>query len=179
MIKKEIIIKKEDMTNMNYKEQKLWEAIHEFELDDDEARFAFSDRLAKENGWSKWFALRAIEEYKKFMFLICTTGQSLSPSEEVDQVWHLHLLYTRSYWKDFCGKILKREVHHGPTRGGPDEDEKFFDWYAQTLKQYHLAFECAPPTDLWPPENKRFISSNTRWLDLEKYWAIKKIHKLI
>lgn len=136
---------------MNYKEQKLWDEIREFELDDDEAVYTFSDRLAKENGWSKGFALRAIEEYKKFIFLICTSHQPRTPSDEVDQVWHLHLLYTRSYWNDFCGLVLKREIHHGPTRGGPEETDKFKNAYVQTLQHYRDTFHTEPPSDLWPP----------------------------
>ncbi|HEY0653055.1 MAG TPA: hypothetical protein VGD65_08000 [Chryseosolibacter sp.] len=140
---------------MNYKEQKLWDEICEFELDDDEAVYTFSDRLAKENQWTKGFALRAIDEYKKFIFLICTTHQPRTPSDEVDKVWHLHLLYTRSYWNDFFAGVLKREVHHGPTRGGPEEKEKFQNAYAQTLQHYRITFQCEPPSDLWPRDHLR------------------------
>jgi hypothetical protein len=30
----------------------------------------------------------------------------VTPSEQVDQVWHLHLTYTRSYWDEFCPNVL-------------------------------------------------------------------------
>ncbi len=164
---------------MNYKEQKLWGEILEFELDDDEAVLTFSDRLAKENGWSKAFALRAIDEYKKFMFLISCTSEPLSPSEDVDQVWHLHLLYTRSYWKEFCDGVLKREVHHGPTRGGPDENEKFENWYARTLKHYREKFNRNPPADLWPTDKAQSRDTNFRRIDLSRNIIIRKLNKLI
>lgn len=160
--------------NTNEQELKLWNAIEEFELDDDEDMFMFSDRLAKENGWSKTHTLRAIEEYKKFMFLVCVTQQPLTPSEDVDEVWHLHLLYTRSYWKHFCSEVLKREVHHGPTRGGPEEGDKFTNWYEQTIVQYRQKFNIDPPVDLWPSPQKRFRPSNVRRVDLNKHWIIKK-----
>lgn len=160
---------------MNEQELELWNTINDFELDDDEDVFMFSDRLAKENGWSKTFTLKAIEEYKKFMFLICVTQQPLTPSEEVDEVWHLHLLYTRSYWKYFCNEVLKREVHHGPTRGGPEEHDKFTNWYEQTLLQYRQKFNTEPPADLWPPSQQRFSPSNFRRVDLNKNWIIKKL----
>lgn len=159
---------------MNDHELSYWNTIQDFELDDDEAVLMFSDRLAKENGWSKLFAIRAIEEYKKFMFLICISHQPLTPSEEVDQVWHLHLLYTRSYWKEFCAEVLKREVHHGPTRGGPEESDKFHDWYTQTLLLYKQKFKHDPPPDLWPPSRLRFRYSNFRRIDLRQYWIIRK-----
>lgn len=163
---------------MNNEELKLWDAICEFELDDDGSRFTFSDRLAIENGWPKGFAMRVIEEYKKFIFLICVTNQSLTPSDEVDQVWHLHLLYTRSYWKEFCGDVLKREIHHGPTRGGPQEEDKFTDWYEKTLLHYSQRFDSDPPSDIWPPSRIRFRHTNFRRIDLNKNWVIKKLHKL-
>jgi hypothetical protein len=163
-----------NMKKMNNEELELWNNITEFELDDDESRVMFSDRLAKENGWSKEFAMRAIDEYKKFMFLVCVTNRSLTPSEEVDQVWHLHLLYTRSYWKEFCGEVLKREIHHGPTRGGPDEENKFTDWYAQALFHYKQKFDNDPPPDLWPQTHIRFRNTAFRWIDLSKNWTIRK-----
>jgi hypothetical protein len=159
---------------MNNDELRLWDAICEFELDDDEAAFTFSDRLARENGWSKALSLEAIEEYKKFMFLICVTNQALTPSEAIDQVWHLHLLYTRSYWKEFCEEILKREIHHGPTRGGPQENDKFTSWYEQTLFHYRQKFNNAPPPHLWPSPHLRFRPANFRWIDRNQYWIIKK-----
>jgi len=159
---------------MNSQESKRWSEVQEFELDDDEAMFTFSDRLAKENGWSKGFALRAIEEYKRFMFLVCVTNQPLAPSEEIDQVWHLHLLYTRSYWKEFCGEVLKREIHHGPTRGGPEEKDKFNNWYDQTLLYYRQKFHNDPPPDLWPTPYLRFRHTDFRRVDRNKNWIIKK-----
>jgi hypothetical protein len=159
---------------MNTQESKLWESIRDFELDDHEHAFMFSDRLARENGWSKEFTLRAMGEYKKFMFLICVTHGTLTPSEEVDQVWHLHLLYTRSYWREFCGEILKREVHHGPTKGGPQESDRFNDCYAATLLAYNEKFGHPAPQSIWPPPHKRFGHSRNRWLDLTKYWIIRK-----
>jgi hypothetical protein len=159
--------------NMNYKDQKLWDDIREFELDDDEAVYTFSDRLAKENKWTKGFALRAIEEYKKFMFLICTSHESRTPSDEVDKVWHLHLLYTRSYWKEFCGQVLKREVHHGPTRGGPQELDKFRNAYAETLQHYRDTFHIEPPPALWPPQH---LSKRPAW---KNSWPFKFLTTMI
>jgi hypothetical protein len=162
---------------MNEAESKLWSLINAFELDDDTSSLTFSDRLARENEWSKEFALRAIEEYKKFMFLICTINLPLTPSDEVDQVWHLHLLYTQSYWKEFCARILKREVHHGPTKGGTQENNKFSDWYSKTLLYYKEKFKLDPPIDLWPPKEIRFRQSDFKRVDLLTNWIIKNPFK--
>lgn len=158
---------------MTEAERQRWTAVQRFELDDHAAALTFSDRLARENGWSKAFALRAIEEYKKFMFLIAINEAPLTPSDEVDQVWHLHLLYTRSYWKEFA-LILQKEIHHGPTKGGSAQRDQFTDWYNETLQRYRDTFQREPPADLWPPATVRFRAANFQRVDLQKYWIIKK-----
>lgn len=160
---------------MDQKEIALWKRIKAFEIDDPDSSYTFSDRLSKENQWNTEFSLRAIEEYKKFMFLICIAEHPLTPSEAVDEVWHLHLLYTQSYWKEFCNKTLGREIHHSPTRGGKQEANKFIDWYSKTLHCYREKFECAPPSDLWPSPEENLMSSHCVKIDLKKYWIIKKL----
>lgn len=152
----------------------LWNSIKEFEFDDDLAAQTFTDRVARENGWKYDFAVRAIDEYKKFMFLICVSNQPLTPSDQVDQVWHLHLLYTQSYWKEFCGNVLKREVHHGPTKGGTTEGKKFINWYLKTQELYRLFFQENPPSDIWPDADTRFKRTNFQRIDKDNHWIIKK-----
>ncbi|UOR03685.1 hypothetical protein MUN82_12070 [Hymenobacter aerilatus] len=152
----------------------LWQRIQHFELDDPTASFSFTDRLARENGWSLEFAVRAVSEYKKFMFLLCVASHPLTPSDQVDQVWHLHLLYTRSYWEDFCGHTLGRAIHHGPTKGGTHEQAKFDDWYARTKELYHATFGTLPPPNLWPDSETRFRDVNFRRVNLDAYWLLPK-----
>ncbi len=51
---------------MNDEKLKLWNEIKNFELDEPEISLSFTDRLARENGWSIEYSIRAILEYKKF-----------------------------------------------------------------------------------------------------------------
>ena len=155
----------------------LWKMIQEFEVDDSSSPMTFTDRLARENGWTHEFAIRAILEYKKFIFLICISNQPLTPSDEVDQVWHLHLLYTHSYWKEFCGAVLQKEIHHGPTKGGQTEQTKFTNWYLRTLDLYRSNFNQDPPDDIWPSEAKRFKNVNFQRVSLDTNWIVKKPFK--
>jgi hypothetical protein len=157
--------------------QQLWSDIKAFELDNADAQLTFTERLARENNWSLEYACRAVEEYKKFMFLACISEFPLTPSEDVDQVWHLHLLYTESYWDDFCARVLKRRIHHGPTKGGSNEREKFLDWYSKTIKLYHEIFGTSPPCDLWPESKKRFTNKRFQRIDRDKFWIIPKYFK--
>ena len=158
----------------------LWERIKGFSLDDIESTFPFSARLARENDWSKAYTQKVIEEYKRFVFLAMTAGHPITPSVSVDQVWHLHLCYTESYWEDFCGEILKRPLHHGPTKGGRKEKDKFHDWYAKTLASYELLFVEEPPKDVWPPINKRFSkASRIKQISTHTHWVIPKPRFLV
>ena len=116
-----------------------------------------------------------IEEYKRFCYLAMTARHSVSPSDEVHQAWHLHLLYTESYWDDFCGRILQRKLHHGPTRGGAQENAKFHDWYAETLASYRRIFGATPAADIWPTPEARFANAHAfRRVDTASYWLIPK-----
>ena len=151
---------------MTEEQKALWQKVKAFELDDPAADFSFSDRLARENGWSLEYSLRAIAEYKKFMFLLCISGHPLTPSDQVDQVWHLHLIYTQSYWVDFCRDTLGRDIHHGPTKGGAAESDKFTDWYTKTKEVYSDVFEDSPPIDIWPESQTRFSQINFRRVNI-------------
>ena len=90
---------------MTENQKVLWEKLDEFEIDDPNSDYTFSMRLARENRWNISYALDVIEEYKRFIFLACTAGHPVTPSDQVDQVWHLHLIYTKSYWNNLCNSF--------------------------------------------------------------------------
>lgn len=131
-------------------QQELWENIQKFNLDNPHSNFPFSKKLAKENNWSASFTAKAIEEYKKFIYLCCISPTGASPSDIVDEVWHMHLTYTTSYWIDFCRKTLQKDIHHHPSKGGAAETEKHKNWYAATLVLYENTFGTKPPDNIWP-----------------------------
>lgn len=151
---------------MTKDEKKLWNTIQDFEIDDLEASFTFTDKVAKENQWSLEYTLRAILEYKKFIFLIVYTKQVQSPSKAVDLVWHMHLLYTKSYWIDFCKNTLGLNIHHNPSKGC-EENEKIKNQYQNTLNQYRHLFGENPPEDIWTPvgllENQSSKPNNRKY----------------
>lgn len=137
----------------------LADKLQAFEIDQPGIDFPFSVRLARENAWSHEFALRVIAEYKRFVYLALRAGHPVTPSDEVDQAWHLHLTYTESYWNVLCGEVLGKPFHHNPTEGGPDEQAKYFDWYSRTLESYERIFGEAPPGDVWPEPVRRFAGA--------------------
>lgn len=156
---------------MTAEQRAQWQRVEDYCLDADGASFPFSAKLAQENGWTLEFASRAVHEYKRFVFLSTVCGHPVSPSEVVDQAWHMHLIYTQDYWGQFCPKILGKPLHHSPSSGGRDESAKFEDWYAKTLASYESVYGVKPPVDIWPRVNShgRYVR-----IDRDRHWIIRK-----
>jgi hypothetical protein len=57
----------------------------------------FHHRLARDKAWTLEFARGAVMEYRHFCFLTFSGSGVMTPSEEVDEIWHQHLTYTRDY----------------------------------------------------------------------------------
>lgn len=135
----------------------VWQRLSSYEIGPTDAALPFAARLARDNGWSAATADRVIAEYRRFAFLAATGETQVTPSDAVDQAWHLHLTYTRDYWERFCPDVLGKPLHHGPTAGGPHERNRFFAQYADTLARYEAAFGAPPPSDIWPSAAQRLI----------------------
>ena len=150
--------------------------ILSFDIDGGDVALPFAARLARENGWSRPYAERVIEEYKRYVFLAVTGSAPVCPSEDVDAAWHLHLTYTKSYWKRFCGELLNRPLHHEPTKGGSAEGEKHLKMYADTLTAYREAFGHSAPADIWPSGAERFgPDTQHRVVNTARNWVIPKV----
>jgi len=146
----------QNVQSMNTEQAELYERIKAFSLDQPDTQLSFSKRLARDNGWSLQYAQQVIEEYQKFVFLAVAAGHPVTPSDQIDQVWHLHLTYTRSYWEEFCTQVLQTPLHHEPTRGGQTENQKFDTWYSKTLESYERFFGQTPPVEIWSTPKERF-----------------------
>ncbi len=156
-------------------DRELWRAIEAFDFDGGPAALTFEARLARENGWTRQFASRVVGEYRRFVYLAAKAGHPVTPSDEVDQAWHLHMTYTRSYWDRLCGEVLRKPLHHDPTRGGRDEGTKFEDWYAKTKETYAKVFGDVPPADVWPIASSRFGDApHFARINTKRFWMIRK-----
>lgn len=140
----------------------LWEQLRHFKLDDGNGPRTFAWRLAEEQGWPAEFTARAIEEYRRFLLLFALgekrqsgdpsgkTAVRIVPSAIVDKVWHLHLLYTRSYWETLCGGILGVNLHHQPADGSSGESRSLDAVYRANMEAYRATFGQEAPADIWP-----------------------------
>lgn len=158
----------------------LWIKLKDFSVESKNdlatIKFSFLERLAKENNWSIVYAIKVFDEYKKFLYLTIKSGHEVTPSDQVDQVWHLHLTYTHSYWDNLCKNILDCPLHHNPTKGGIVESTKYTNTYTETLKSYKTIFGHNPPANVWPETEKRMNNyKNLKRLNTIKYFILPKL----
>jgi len=164
---------------MNPEHSKLYEKIQAFQLNKRGAECPFAARLANDHGWSRAYAERVIEEYKKFVFLKKAAEHPVCPSDQVDQAWHLHLTFTQSYWSEFCPDVLGGPLHHTPSQGGPDERQKYWIWYTRTLASYRALFDVEPPPDIWPAPHIRFGGKVYRRVETGRYFLVPREFVLV
>ncbi len=152
----------------------LWRRLLAHPFESPNQSLSFTARLAREQGWSLADARTAIDEYRKFCFLAATSSRHVTPSEQVDEVWHLHLIYSRDYWQTFCPHVLRCDLHHGPTAGGGHEAARYREQYGETLRRYEDVFGT-PPARWWPSRRERFANAAMiRRVDLRRHWVVKK-----
>jgi uncharacterized membrane protein YgcG len=110
---------------------------------------AFAGKLGRKLGWNSAFAMRAIEEYKRFLYLGMVSDFYVTPPKIIDHVWHEHLLFTRAY-RDFCREVLGRDFDHAPELVSLEQQTREFEaQYAATLALYFDEFHAPPPFEIW------------------------------
>lgn len=151
----------------------IWQALAAMRIEPEGAALSFTRRLARENGWSRGHAEAVMHEYRRFLYLAATGTTEVTPSDQIDQAWHLHLAYTRHYWEELCARIIGRPLHHGPTAGGVSEGRKYRALYAETLRRYRDTFGEEPPGDIWPPSDIRF-GTRYQWVDCTRHYLLPR-----
>ena len=113
-----------------------------------------------------------INEYCRFLTMLYFTNTSLTPSEEIDLVWHTHQAMSLDYEK-FCNLIYGKIINHTPTTGGQSEDMKFRAYYYQTMEFYSFIFRESPIAALWPAPDDRFNPNNYQgcWISMYRMFT--------
>jgi len=94
--------------------------------------------------WSLKGARDAIEQYRKFMYLLYkyhNTDYIIVPSIEVDEIWHHHILDTKKYQED-CKILYGFFAHHFPYlgMGGKRSLQKLHKYFQITQNLYFEEF---------------------------------------
>ena len=121
----------------------------------------FEKKLQDQTGWSRTFCKKAIVEYTRFVYLASISDTPVTPSIIVDEVWHLHLTFSRCYWEEMCGEVLGHPLHHDPA--APSEQSGMNDQYLLTISLYEQSFGEAPPQDIWPVKTSETSGRFQKW----------------
>ena len=95
--------------------------------------------------WGYQRTKKAISHYLAFLFLVNQYPRlSLIPTQDIDQVWHYHILDTEQYAKD-CEMLFGCFIHHVPYAGmrGDGDRQRWLSAFAMTqvLFQNHFGID--------------------------------------
>ncbi len=129
-------------------DRRLWHRLEGYSFHERPLTRSLVDRLEDETGHSTDVCYILVEEYRRFMYLVGSTGETLAPSPIVDVVWRLHVEDKKAYFDDFCPRIIGRTIHYA----GADADAPHFlddPAYTRTLDRYAQEFGRAQ-VQYWP-----------------------------
>jgi len=127
----------------------LWEKVHEVFGGLDASTNAFAGKISRKFAWTQAYALEAITEYKKFIYLAVVSDFNVTPSKVIDQVWHEHLLFNKAY-REFCNEVINYTLDHNPELVQTEEGlANFNTQYLDTLDLYKKEFGTDPPPPIW------------------------------
>jgi hypothetical protein len=128
-------------------DRSLWHRLEGYSFHERPLSRSLVDRLEEVTGHPVDICYTLVEEYRRFMYLVGSTGDLLAPSPIVDVVWRLHVEDTRAYFEDFCPRIIGRTIHrpeHDPGNDLPFSDDPAYaralDYYAQEFGRAQVQF---------------------------------------
>jgi hypothetical protein len=110
---------------------------------------AFAHKIMKKHRLPRAFTFRAIEEYRKFVYLGVISDFVVTPSKYIDIIWHEHLLFSKAY-REFCNEVIHYQFDHQPElMTSEDQTELYTEQYLETLDLYRKEFFMEPPENIW------------------------------
>lgn len=124
--------------------------------------------------WTRQQTLRAINRYKTFLFITHLYPQlMLVPTQEIDSVWHCHILHTRKYRQD-CIMLFNNFIDHEPETERADQinSPNLEAAFAQTQALLAL-FERYFQNTASPAVNAGTSNEQQRWVLGENFNPIR------
>ncbi len=102
----------------------------------------------------------AILWYRRFLALNAMyPGEPIISTQDVDDVWHTHVLHTKLYFQH-CAQVFGYYLHHGPViRDGRESMAPYAVAFVETLKLCDTHFGERPPMD-------RVVKLNVQGLEM-------------
>ena len=91
-------------------------------------------------------AKRALDEYRRFLYLAALEGAKVAPPPLIQAIWRAHAGNWRGYHQDLCQTVLRRKLPEPFDAPVPLSDPI----HAATRTAYRREFNAEPPTVLWP-----------------------------
>lgn len=130
-------------------DRNLWHRLEGYSFHERPLTQSLVDRLCAQTGHPVDVCYTLVEEYRRFMYLLGSTGDTLAPSPIVDVVWRLHIADRRAYFDDFCPRIIGRTLHHPDPDGTAGLSFQDDPAYLNTLDYYAQEFG-RPQVQFWP-----------------------------
>ena len=93
--------------------QELWDKINSINL------HRVWQSLIVRKGYTTERADEAINRYRKYLYLAAQYAE-MSPTPDIDEVWHTHILFLPSYIRD-CMTTFGRIIYHVPNQISEEE----------------------------------------------------------
>lgn len=103
-----------------------------------------------------------VDNYKRFLFLMSVTKVTQTPSEEVDLVWHYHLMYVEEYLKFSKATMDTNMLAHNPAIGEKGEHKKMVEQYEKTIA-FLVQYFGSANENIWPNSQIRFKEQSFKW----------------
>ena len=141
------------------RDRRLWHRVEGYSFHERPLSRSLVEQLEEVTGHPTSVCYVVIEEYRRFMYLLGSTGESLSPSPIVAVVWRLHVKDKKAYYEDFCPRILGRTIDY-PNDLPPTQDDP---GYERTLEFYAEEFGW-PDVQYWPDPDHGSVNTSTALL---------------
>lgn len=112
--------------------------------------------VAADEGWTAKHATAVAREFERFMVLK-TIDDDISPSYDIDMLWHQLLLDTGFYYK-YCMDKFGKIIPHYPQNS--KDAAKRTARLAKTMALYKTAFGTTPPAAVWAEDDDDCSSSD-------------------
>lgn len=103
------------------------------------------NQMVKQHSWKKRYSRNVATEYERFMILR-NKNNNLSPSDDIDEFWHQHILNT-SLYTEYCQEKFSGIVHHDPEDAFNQTKRK--TRLRNTIKEYKKIYGKIPEGDVW------------------------------
>jgi hypothetical protein len=105
--------------------------------------------LVERKGWTLTQCADLEREYKRYISLCLSyPDEKLTPSRDVDEVWHTHILFTKNY-RRFCQAVNGAYLDHSPHLEADKKNPELKKLPQRTMELYERHFGKAD-SRIWP-----------------------------